>query len=96
MTTQWSTVYQWISGIPKSTSLNAEGIAITIDQIIILTVAELKLPNLAQSISKLKQQLIDELLSKRYAESGIKQLLADRLANLNPIQSILGDLHERL
>ena len=96
MTTQWSTVYQWISGIPKSTSLNAEGIAITIDQIIILTIAELKLPNLAQSISKLKQQLIDELLSKRYAESGIKQLLADRLTNLNPIQSILGDLHERL
>ena len=96
MTTQWSTVYQWISGIPKSTPLNAEGIAITIDQIIILTVAELKLPNLAQSISKLKQQLVDELLSKRYAESGIKQLLADRLANLNPIQSILGDLHERL
>ena len=96
MTTQWSTVYQWISGIPKSTPLNAEGIAIAIDQIIILTVAELKLPNLAQSISKLKQQLIDELLSKRYAESGIKQLLADRLSNLNPIQSILGDLHERL
>lgn len=94
ITTQWSTVYQWISGIPKSTPLNAEGIAIAIDQIIILTVAELKLPNLAQSISKLKQQLIDELLSKRYAESGIKQLLADRLANLNPIQSILGDLHE--
>ena len=96
MTTQWSTVYQWISGIPKSTPLNAEGIAIAIDQIIILTAAESKLPNLAQSISKLKQQLIDELLSKRYAESGIKQLLADRLANLNPIQSILGDLHERL
>ena len=96
MTTQWSTVYQWISGIPKSTPLNAEGIAIAIDQIIILTAAELKLPNLAQSISKLKQQLIDELLSNRYAESGIKQLLADRLANLNPIQSILGDLHERL
>ena len=96
MTTQWSTVYQWISGIPKSTPLNAEGIAIAIDQIIILTAAELKLPNLAQSISKLKQQLVDELLSKRYAESGIKQLLADRLANLNPIQSILGDLHERL
>lgn len=96
MTTQWSTVYQWISGIPKSTPLNVEGIAIAIDQIIILTVAELKLPNLAQSINKLKQQLIDELLSKRYAESGIKQLLADRLANLNPIQSILGDLHERL
>ena len=96
MTTQWSTVYQWISGIPKSTPLNAEGIAIAIDQIIILTVAELKLPNLAQSISKLKQQLIDELLSKRYAESGIKQLLANRLANLNPIQSILGDLHEQL
>lgn len=96
MTTQWSTVYQWISGIPKSTPLNAEGIAIAIDQIIILTVAELKLPNLTQSISKLKQQLIDELLSKRYAESGIKQLLADRLTNLNPIQSILGDLHERL
>ena len=96
MTTQWSTVYQWISGIPKSTPLNAEGIAIAIDQIIILTVAESKLPNLAQSISKLKQQLIDELLSKRYAESGIKQLLADRLANINPIQSILGDLHERL
>ena len=96
MTTQWSTVYQWISGIPKSTPLNAEGIAIAIDQIIILTVAESKLPNLAQSISKLKQQLIDELLSKRYAESGIKQLLADRLASLNPIQSILGDLHERL
>ena len=96
MTTQWSTVYQWISGIPKPTPLNAEGIAIAIDQIIILTVAELKLPNLAQSISKLKQQLIDELSSKRYAESGIKQLLADRLANLNPIQSILGDLHERL
>lgn len=96
MTTQWSTVYQWISGIPKSTPLNAEGIAIAIDQIIILTVAELKLPNLAQSISKLKQQLIDELLSKRYAESGIKQLLADRLTNLNPIQSILGDLHEQL
>ena len=96
MTTQWSTVYQWISGIPKSTPLNAEGIAITIDQIIILTAAELKLPNLAQSINKLKQQLIDELLSKRYAESGIKQLLADRLASLNPIQSILGDLHERL
>ena len=96
MTTQWSTVYQWISGIPKSTPLNAEGIAIAIDQIIILTVAESKLPNLAKSISKLKQQLIDELLSKRYAESGIKQLLADRLANLNPIQSILGDLHERL
>ena len=96
MTTQWSTVYQWISGIPKSTPLNAEGIAIAIDQIIILTVAESKLPNLAQSISKLKQQLIDELLSKRYAESSIKQLLADRLANLNPIQSILGDLHERL
>ena len=96
MTTQWSTVYQWISGIPKSTPLNAEGIAIAIDQIIILTAAELKLPNLAQSISKLKQQLIDELLSKRYAESGIKQLLTDRLASLNPIQSILGDLHERL
>ena len=96
MTTQWSTVYQWISGIPKSTPLNAKGIAIAIDQIIILTVAESKLPNLAQSISKLKQHLIDELLSKRYAESGIKQLLADRLANLNPIQSILGDLHERL
>ena len=96
MTTQWSTVYQWISGIPKSTPLNAEGIAIAIDQIIILTVAESKLPNLAQSISKLKQQLVDELLSKRYAESGIKQLLADRLANLNPIQSILEDLHERL
>lgn len=96
MTTQLSTVYQWISGIPKSTPLNAEGIAIAIDQIIILTVAELKLPNLAQSISKLKQQLIDELLSKRYAESGIKQLLADRLTHLNPIQSILGDLHERL
>lgn len=96
MTTQWSTVYQWISGIPKSTLLNAEGIAIAIDQIIILTVAELKLPNLAQSISKLKQQLVDELLSKRYAESGIKQLLADRLTNLNPVQSILGDLHERL
>lgn len=96
MTTQWSTVYQWISGIPKSTPLNAEGIAIAIDQIIILTVAESKLPNLAQSISKLKQQLIDELSSKRYAESSIKQLLADRLANLNPIQSILGDLHERL
>ena len=96
MTTQWSTVYQWISGIHKSTPLNAEGIAIAIDQIIILTVAESKLPNLAQSISKLKQQLVDELLSKRYAESGIKQLLADRLANLNPIQSILGDLHERL
>ena len=96
MTTQWSTVYQWISGIPKSTPLNAEGIAIAIDQIIILTVAELKLPNLAQSISKLKQQLVDELLSKRYAESGIKQLLADRLTNLTPIQSILGDLHERL
>lgn len=96
MTNQWSTVYRWISGIPKSTPLNAEGIAIAIDQIIILTIAELKLPNLAQSISKLKQQLIDELLSKRYAESGIKQLLADRLANLNPIQSILGDLHERL
>ena len=96
MTPQWSTVYQWISGIPKSTPLNAEGIAIAIDQIIILTVAELKLPNLAQSISKLKQHLIDELLSKRYAEYGIKQLLADRLANLNPIQSILGDLHERL
>ena len=96
MATQWSTVYQWISGIPKSTPLNAEGIAIAIDQIIILTVAELKLPNLVQSISKLKQQLIDELLSKRYAESGIKQLLADKLTNLNPIQSILGDLHERL
>ena len=96
MTTQWSTVYQWISGIPKSTPLNAEGIAIAIDQIIILTAAESKLPNLAQSISKLKQQLVDELLSKRYAESGIKQLLADRLANLNPIQSVLGDLHERL
>ena len=96
MTTQWSTVYQWISGIPKSTPLNAEGKTIAIDQIIILTVAESKLPNLAQSISKLKQQLVDELLSKRYAESGIKQLLADRLANLNPIQSILGDLHERL
>lgn len=96
MTTQWFTVYQWISGIPKSTPLNAEGIAIAIDQIIILTVAESKLSNLAQSISKLKQQLIDELLSKRYAESGIKQLLADRLASLNPIQSILGDLHERL
>ena len=96
MTTQWSTVYQWISGIPKSTPLNAEGIAIAIDQIIILTVAESKLSNLAQFINKLKQQLVDELLSKRYAESGIKQLLADRLANLNPIQSILGDLHERL
>lgn len=96
MTTQWSTVYQWITGIPKSTPLNAEGIAIAIDQIIILTVAEFKLPNLAQSISKLKQQLVDELLSKRYAESGIKQLLSDRLSNLNPIQSILRDLHERL
>ena len=96
MTTQWSTVYQWISGIPKSTPLNAEGIAIAIDQIIILTAAESKLPNLAQFINKLKQQLIDELLSKRYAECGIKQLLADRLSNLKPIQSILGDLHERL
>ena len=96
MTTQWSTVYQWISGIHKSTPLNAKGIAIAIDQIIILTAAESKLPNLAQSISKLKQQLVDELLSKRYAKSGIKQLLADRLSNLNPIQSILGDLHERL
>lgn len=32
----------------------------------------------------------------RYDECGIKQLLADRLSNLNPIQSILGDLHERL
>ena len=96
MTDQWSTVYTWITGVPKSTPLNAQGIAIAIDQIIILAVAELKLPNLAQSISKLKQQLIDELLSKRYAECGIKQLLADRLANLNPIQSILGDLHERL
>lgn len=96
MTTQWSTVYQWISGIPKSTPLNAEGIAIAIDQIIILTAAESKLPNLTKSISKLKQQLVDELLSKRYAECGIKQLLADKLSNLNPIQSILGDLHERL
>lgn len=96
MTTQWSTVYQWISGIPKSTPLNAEGIAIAIDQIIILTVAESKLSNLTKSISKLKQQLVDELLSKRYAECGIKQLLADRLTNLNSIQSILGDLHERL
>ena len=96
MTAQWSTVYQWMSGIPKSTPLNAEGISIAIDQIIILTVAESKLPNLAQSINKLKQQLVDELLSKRYAESGIKQLLANRLSDLNPIQSILGDLHERL
>ena len=61
---------------------------------IILTAAESKLPNLTKSISKLKQQLVNELLSKRYAESGIKQLLADRLSNL--IQSILGDLHERL
>ena len=96
MTTQWSTVYQWISGIHKSTPLNAEGIAIAIDQILILTVAESKLTNLTQSISKLKQQIIDELLSNRYAESGIKQLLADRLANLNPIQSTLKNLHERL
>lgn len=32
-----------------------------IDQIIILTVAELKLPNLAHSIHKLKQQLIDQV-----------------------------------
>ena len=59
-------------------------------------VAESKLSNLAQFINKLKQQLVDELLSKRYAKSDIKQLLADRLSNLNPIQSILGDLHERL
>lgn len=93
MTTQHSTVYQWITGVPKSTPLNYEGIAIAIDQIIVFTAMEQHEPTLAHLFIKAKQQLIDELLSSRY--TGIKELLATRLANLVPIHNTLKDLHER-
>jgi hypothetical protein len=94
MTTQYSTVYQWITGVAKSTPLNAEGLQIAIDQIIILTAVNQLVPELAISTNKMKQHLMNELLSGRYPDA--KQLLANRLSNLNLIQSTLKDLHDRL
>lgn len=94
MTTAWSTVYQWVSNIPKSTPLNAQGIAEAIDQIIILTVAADILPNLKQPIDALRQHITAELCSNRY--TGIKELLHTRLANLSSIDTILRNLHDRL
>jgi hypothetical protein len=94
MTTQHSTVYQWITGVARSTPLNAEGLQIAIDQIIILTAVNQLVPELAISTDKMKQHLMNELLSGRYPDA--KQLLADRLSNLTPIQSTLKDLHDRL
>lgn len=94
MTTAWSTFYQWVSNIPKSTPLNAQGIAEAIDQIIILIVAADILPNLKQPIDALRQHITAELCSNRY--TGIKKLLHTRLANLSSIDNILKDLHDRL
>jgi hypothetical protein len=94
MTTQHSTVYQWITGVAKSTPLNAEGLQIAIDQIIILTAVNQLVPELAISTNKMKQHLMNELLSDRYPDA--KQLSANRLSILNPIQSTLKDLHDRL
>lgn len=94
MTPQWSTVYQWVSNIPKSTPLNAQGIAEAIDQIIILTAAANILPNLKQPIDALRQHITAELCSSRY--TGIKELLHTRLANLSSIDAMLKDLHDRL
>jgi hypothetical protein len=94
MTNQHSTVYQWITGVAKSTPLNAEGLQIAIDQIIILTAVNQLVPELAISTDKMKQHLMNELLSDRYPDA--KQLLANSLSNLTPIQSTLKDLHDRL
>lgn len=94
MTTQWSTVYRWVSNIPKSTPLNAQGIAEAIDQIIILTAAANILPNLKQPIDALRQHITAELCSSRY--TNIKELLQTRLANLSSIDTMLKDLHDRL
>ena len=93
MTTQWSTVYQWVSNIPKSTPLTAQGIAEAIDQIIILTAAENILPNLKQPIDALRQHITAELCSSRYTD--IKELLQTRLANLSNTYAVLKDLHDR-
>lgn len=94
MTSQCSTVYQWISNIPKSTPLNANRIAEAIDQIIILTAAANILPNLKQPIDVLRQHITAELCSSRY--TNIKELLQPRLVNLSSIDSMLKDLHDRL
>jgi hypothetical protein len=94
MTTQWSTVYRWVSNIPKSTPLNAQGIAEAIDQIIILTAAANILPNLKQPIDALRQHITAELCSSKY--TNIKELLYARLANLSSIDTMLKDLHDRL
>ena len=93
MTTQWSTVYQWVSNIPKSTPLTAQGIEETIDQIIILNTVANILPNLKQLIDVLIQHLTAELCSNRY--DNIKELLHTRLANLSNTYAILKDLHDR-
>lgn len=93
MTTQWSTVYQWVSNIPKSTPLTAQGIEETIDQIIILNTVANILPNLKQLIDVLIQHLTAELYSNRY--DNIKELLHTRLANLSNTYAVLKDLHDR-
>jgi len=94
MTNQESTVYQWISNIPRSTPLNAQGIAEAIDQIVILTAAANILPNLKQPIDALRQHITAELCSSRYTD--IKELLQARLINLSSINNMLKDLHDRL
>lgn len=93
MTTQWSTVYQWVSNIPKSTPLTAQGIEETIDQIIILNTVANILPNFKQLSDVLIQHLTAELCSNRY--DNIKELLHIRLANLSNTYAVLKDLHDR-
>lgn len=89
------TAYQYTdSNIPKSTPLNAQGIAEAIDQISILTAAANILPNLKQPIDVLRQHITAELCSSRY--TNIKELLHTRLANLSSIDTMLKDLHDRL
>lgn len=79
-TTEHSKVYQWITGVPKPTPLNDQGIEIAIDQLIVLNhMLDIK-PQYAVMWTKLIDQLTAELKSNRY--TNIAERVATRQQHL--------------
>lgn len=73
-TSEHSKVYQWITGVPKPTPLNDQGIEIAIDQLIVLNHMLDIEPQYAVMWTKLIDQLTAELKSDRYTD------IAERIA----------------
>ena len=73
-TSEHSKVYQWITGVPKPTPLNDQGIEIAIDQLIVLNSMLNLEPQYTVVWTKLIDQLTAELKSDRYTD------IAERIA----------------